>query len=269
MSTQKRQDPQPQCVITLRKRPQLRLRYLLPVLACLILFAIGVKAQYDSLVDAEDQIDRLTTANKALSKEKETLTEDNAYLSIENEQLSRDNTDLIAKNEQLTTMIHAITNPTRSLKTTILTKPLSTAQTITKLEKDTLYYLSIRLPEEYLQYRQLSPSAQPWLSDNYIAANISYPKSVSAGETGQLTIMLTVNDCPVLVSHAQFTASDDLRLINGSKTPSYSSSSWDVELTDDGTLNVLFFTGATDEFQHPTILNISSLNAVRCSFETY
>ena len=134
-----------------------------------------------------------------------------------------------------------------------------------ELEADSVYHVVLNLPSESLSV--VSRHNVEEFMDNNITAQVYYPSSVKAGDTGRMVILLDVNG-QRMISICDFVAKADLALINGDKIASYASSGGDVHFNN-GRLKLCFYTGADDSFNHPQQVVLSSINHVRCNFHAY
>lgn len=134
-----------------------------------------------------------------------------------------------------------------------------------ELEAGSVYRVALDLPDEYLT--TVSRGDFEEFKDNRITGQVYYPSSVKAGDTGRMVILLDVND-QKMVGVCDFVAKADMALINGDNTVSYDSAGGDVWF-DDGRLELRFYTGADDSFDHPQRVVSSSANYVRCNFHAY
>lgn len=95
------------------------------------------------------------------------------------------------------------------------------------------YSASLSLPDEVFH------------EDAYCRAEVYYPKTVEAGETGTIVVLLSSDNGYVYCGYCQFTASDDLRIVYGNGNPDVASGG---ELnTDADQLSINFYTAATPQ----------------------
>lgn len=136
----------------------------------------------------------------------------------------------------------------------------------TELESDTVYRIQMNVPRLY------------WNADGYVvdstyyAANdikveFFYPSQVPAGGSGRMVIKANFNDQEEpLIGVLDFTAADDLRLINGND---FSYSGYGDIVFRSGALEIEFYTGATDGLERPEKIGLIGHDRISCNVYPY
>lgn len=178
--------------------------------------------------------------------------------------------DLTTENEQLRLALRAASSPVSKLHPYLLTYTHDVGTLATaELSGDTCFYLTTQLPVKALKSER--DGTHLMLKDNYVTAKVFYPQSVSAGETGHLVIIVNVNDSTEsYTGRVAFTALEDLSLINGDRGANSYSGGGNLQLRNDGTIEIQFYTSATDDYVRPgTAGCYSRSNIFRCSYQAY
>lgn len=131
------------------------------------------------------------------------------------------------------------------------------------------YWVSMDMPIGYLKTRTTEGSPRMSAYDNHFSCRMYYPKQVQKNQTGVIVVFVEVNN-KTMVGAVSFTAAEDLSLIHGDEYPEYAGNS--VVFFDDynNVLRIRFFTGATEEFNHPdTTYNPYNPNTTEGRFFTY
>lgn len=108
------------------------------------------------------------------------------------------------------------------------------AQTDEVWKATALYSVTMIVPDEV------------FYDGSYCSAEVYYPTSVKAGDTGVIAIIMKSDLGYVYCGYCQFLADDDLQIVYGSSHPQ-TASGGEFDVDDSQQLSINFYTGATPE----------------------